>query len=1031
MRLNKIQTDRSPDAVSKYKAKEHSVARNEGFAIVIALSLMSVVLLMLVTLTALARVESQAAQIHQKNLLAKENARLGLMIALGNLQRYAGPDQRVTARAEILGEDNFHIKKSKWTGVWDDENKLLAWLGSGIDPISADLGNTDIAVKLVDETSAGAEEEQHVWAPLEELERGSKFLGSFAYYVSDESVKVSVGKKDVIANALDDPSSLGLEAIETKRLAQASAGRPRTEIIFPELQTLLATDRTRQVWVENEENSIASRVEKSASAWNFDLIEEFQLNSANEAAGSTSYSADVLEANYHNLTFLSKGLLVDTKQGGLKRDLSDDTVSDPLAPFALNKSLFDFLNNRVNDEDHASFQGIEMTVSNNGESENSEIIIKDGKGVEIKQGDPINLTPTVLTEFGLYLGVFRTDRYENTLEVSLAFKADFWNPYATSLGFNPRGQEDFTIAVQNLPIITVNWETGRGSAKPNSGSFDLDLSELEFANEAEERFTIANIPYDIYDKMSVGEVRNTSERQITATIPGIEIVDEGNRARSSDDFISLEAPDAKLVITLNEIPANTSTKARTVQRFDNIEFKAYKTDDIRYYNLRAEANPSYNSDFLVVYHFKFEDDVMAGDLEAWSSQLDPRLAWMDFSEPNAAQMIYVNEEPSFAAVDNTKFMGRPEFFTSRNYHRFFDYPARPVVSVGFLQHLSFYKDPPFSIGNSWGGSKNAVFDRYFFSGYGEGVNSSAHVNPHLGISDFNDSVDPTNGQTAAARYHVNGAFNLNSTSVEAWKTALSGINLYDWTYRMFETRSAITRPFVQNAVFRFSHHADRTYKHPYTDNIDNYPEISQQQRGNWYRKEWQPDWAAAFTTGMRELRGGYDNKNLYANENDVIDDVSELAEAIVALLKQRGEPYASIEDLLTEGVDPASGASQPLLQEAIDMTRINTVSQNNYKNSNNFLERFPRYSPSFVTQADLISVLAPYSQVRGDTFVIRAAGRVAGITEGSSSTKYCEAVIQRKVSPVANSVASSPSTPGVFGRQFEIIDFRWLDAEEI
>ena len=62
-----IHTYRTPDAVFKYKVKEHSVARNEGFAIVIALSLMSFVLLMLVTLTALVRVESQAAQIHKKD----------------------------------------------------------------------------------------------------------------------------------------------------------------------------------------------------------------------------------------------------------------------------------------------------------------------------------------------------------------------------------------------------------------------------------------------------------------------------------------------------------------------------------------------------------------------------------------------------------------------------------------------------------------------------------------------------------------------------------------------------------------------------------------------------------------------------------------------------------------------------------------------------------------------------------------------------------------------------------------------------
>ena len=418
-------------------------------------------------------------------------------------------------------------------------------------------------------------------------------------------------------------------------------------------------------------------------------------------------------------------------------------------------------------------------------------------------------------------------------------------------------------------------------------------------------------------------------------------------------------------------------------------------------------------------------------MEKWASELDPRSTLMDFRTGKVEDLIYVNEDPGFAVFVSTKFMNRPEFFYGgsgsrrRNYHRFFDYPARPLTSVGFLQHLSFYQDPPYSIGNPWGGIKNAAFDRYFFSGYEKGYEARTHMNPHLGVVDQNNSVDPNVGEFAAARYEVNGAFNLNSTSVEAWKAALSGINLYDWKYRLYEdsTRApAIKRSFVQNAVFRFPHHADRTYTHPYTDNLYNYPEISQSQRENWYRKKWQPDWAAAYTTGMRELRGGY-------SDNDPIDDVSELAEAIVRLLKERGEPYVSIEELLTLSVD-SSAATRPLLQEAIDLTRINTVSQSNYKNAGK-LQSFPRYASSFVTQADLINVLAPYSQVRGDTFVIRSAGRATGIIEGSSSNIYCDALVQRKVSPVNDSTNMDSSETGVFGRQFEIIEFRWLNEDEI
>ncbi|MEC7274420.1 MAG: hypothetical protein VXU48_04165, partial [Verrucomicrobiota bacterium] len=223
-------------------------------------------------------------------------------------------------------------------------------------------------------------------------------------------------------------------------------------------------------------------------------------------------------------------------------------------------------------------------------------------------------------------------------------------------------------------------------------------------------------------------------------------------------------------------------------------------------------------------------------------------------------------------------------------------------------------------------------------------------------------------------------------------------------------------------IFRFSHHADRTYEHPY-ETYQSYPEITHAQRNFWYREDWQPNWAKAYTTGMRELRGG-------SSDNDPIDDVTELAEAIVRLLKERGEPYVSIEELLTLSVD-SSAATRPLLQEAIDLTRINTVSESNYKESNKLIESFPRYAPSFVTQADLINVLAPYSQVRGDTFVVRSAGRATGIIDDSSSNIYCEALVQRKVSPVIDSTSTDSSETGVFGRQFEIIEFRWLNEDEI
>ena len=65
--------------------------------------MMAFVLVLLLSMTLLVQVETTNSRQALNQLRAKESARLALMMALGDLQRYAGPDQRVTARAEILG----------------------------------------------------------------------------------------------------------------------------------------------------------------------------------------------------------------------------------------------------------------------------------------------------------------------------------------------------------------------------------------------------------------------------------------------------------------------------------------------------------------------------------------------------------------------------------------------------------------------------------------------------------------------------------------------------------------------------------------------------------------------------------------------------------------------------------------------------------------------------------------------------------------------------------------------------------------
>ncbi|MEZ0217900.1 MAG: hypothetical protein ACAH89_12260 [Rariglobus sp.] len=76
-------------------------SRRGGFALLITITLLAFLVLLLVSLASLTRVETQVASNNQSLAQARQNALFALNVALGQLQKYTGPDQRVTATADI------------------------------------------------------------------------------------------------------------------------------------------------------------------------------------------------------------------------------------------------------------------------------------------------------------------------------------------------------------------------------------------------------------------------------------------------------------------------------------------------------------------------------------------------------------------------------------------------------------------------------------------------------------------------------------------------------------------------------------------------------------------------------------------------------------------------------------------------------------------------------------------------------------------------------------------------------------------
>ena len=79
--------------------------KRSGFSLVLSLTIMASMVMMVIVLASFLQVESRLAQSHAGYLRARFNALASAKIAIGQLQVLAGPDQRVTMRADMFSPE--------------------------------------------------------------------------------------------------------------------------------------------------------------------------------------------------------------------------------------------------------------------------------------------------------------------------------------------------------------------------------------------------------------------------------------------------------------------------------------------------------------------------------------------------------------------------------------------------------------------------------------------------------------------------------------------------------------------------------------------------------------------------------------------------------------------------------------------------------------------------------------------------------------------------------------------------------------
>lgn len=212
-----------------------------AFALVLTLTLLALVVLVTLSLAALLKVDGQMAATATFQAQARQNASLALGVALGELQRHAGDDSRITGMAGIAHVPFSGTATTRyWCGVWNADGSFMAWLtsGAGSQPIAGpdtvELISTGSVGPANSSTGTPNVEKVHVVAnkvliptASETGHAGPPARGKYAYLVTDEGVKIGAYAENPRASGDTIPligATMLADQVKLRAALQANAG---------------------------------------------------------------------------------------------------------------------------------------------------------------------------------------------------------------------------------------------------------------------------------------------------------------------------------------------------------------------------------------------------------------------------------------------------------------------------------------------------------------------------------------------------------------------------------------------------------------------------------------------------------------------------------------------------------------------------------------------------------------------------------------------------------------------------------------
>ncbi len=469
-----------------------------GFALVVALALMSFLLLLLVALSTLVQIEARRGTAELRQFEARQNALLGLRIALAQLQKEAGPDRRITARADILaptqdGDDDSpdvptvtpNGTKQFWTGVFDpdlDRSEMrtsVRWLVSGaprgLEVVGSGVGGGDYFPIF----NFGFVPEEKIHVPLVSISASTgDVIGRFAYYVADEGMKAKI-------NLYNDPDRGGALfaahrfGVENVQMGGDGEGWATHKEIVQSLQESV------QVQLASMHNP-TSPDGSGLSLGRLSQLDSFHYaiglgTSPDSAEESSIYRSwrELLNRASIDVTPYSFGLLTNMNEGGFKIDLTSyfDQGTPQGLIFPQDRLEFGATMEAVSAANRRHLRGPDWRLLYNFSQLGNQIVPGSGSTADAIAprpgsaprlslnhttpgfyGDEPTIAP-VLISAGLRFGLDSTLTLDgNRLSISVSPLIALWNPYDVRLL-----AEDYIVEFDNSggahwsssPILTV------------------------------------------------------------------------------------------------------------------------------------------------------------------------------------------------------------------------------------------------------------------------------------------------------------------------------------------------------------------------------------------------------------------------------------------------------------------------------------------------------------------------------------------------------------------------------------------------